>query len=51
MQNSRRSYANKHTRERNAPITTWTVTATPPTVPDGASQIALGNYIYVRNVN
>ena len=39
------------TRTRNAMHKNWTVIAAPMTVPEGAGQVALGNHIYVRNVN
>ncbi len=45
------SYTNKHAGMRNAAIVTRTVTATLTTVPEGAGWMALGNYMYVRNVN
>ncbi len=51
MQHSRKSYANKCARVRNVTVATLTVTVTPTTVPKESGQIALENYIYVRNVN
>ncbi len=50
MQNSRRSYANKHTRVINTVMATQTVAET-PRKSGGTGQIALGSYIFARNIN
>ena len=47
----KKPYANIHAKTVNATQVNWIAIATPMTVPEGASQIALGNHVYVRNVN
>ncbi len=48
---SRRPYANTHARTRNTAQVNQAVIVTPITVPEGVGWIALGNQVYVRNVN
>ena len=48
---SRRPYTNICTRIGNAAHTNRIAIATPMTVPEGVGWIALGNHVYVRNIN
>ena len=48
---SRWPYANIPTRTRNAMHENQIATATLMIVPEGAGWMALGNHIYVRNIN
>ena len=48
---SKRPFANMRARTRNVMPMTGTATAAPMIVPEGAGQIALGNYVGVKNIN
>ncbi len=47
----KRPHTNIHARTGNDVHGNRIVTATPMTVPEGAGWIALGNHIYVRDIN
>ena len=50
-QSQRKHSASTRISARNVALTTWKAMMTPTTVPEVTSQIALGNYMYIRNVN